>query len=254
MAPVSALADWFNVRPHELRRLGLGVACAFLVLTFAVLSRSLREAFFLTVFDIRRLPWMIFAVVGVGLPAVGQFGGMLTTNEPRLVVRNVGMVLAAGILPLAAFLPGSRIAVVIFYLWTAVGTLLITSGFWVVVSEQFPLRGAKRLFGLICAGGTAGAMGTGISLSWLTHQIDLAWLVVGATAVLVVFAVVLSLLPGATRRSSAEDDPETADKRREAALPLGQSARLVWSTDHLRVIAMVIFCATVITTLIDFQF
>jgi AAA family ATP:ADP antiporter len=254
MAPVSALADWFNVRPQELRQLGLGVACAFLALTFAVLSRSLREAFFLTVFDIRRLPWMIFAVVGVGLPVVGQFSRMLTIAEPRRVVRSVAIVLAAGILPLAAFLPGSRIAVVIFYILTAVGTLLVTSGFWVVVSEQFPLRGAKRLFGLISAGGTAGVMGTGISLSWLTNQIDLAWLVVGTTAVLAMFAAVLSLLPGARPPSPAKGDRETADRRREAYPQPGPSARLVWSTDHLRVIAMVIFCATVITTLVDFQF
>ena len=251
MAFASTFAEWFNIRPHEVRRLVLAVLCAFLILSFVILTRSLREAFFLTVFDIRRLPWMTAAVVVAGLPAIGQFSRLLSSSNPRNVVRAVVAVVAVGILPLVAFLPASRVAVVVFYLWTAVGTLLMTSGFWVVVSDQFPLRGAKRLYGLIGAGGTAGAMFTGVSLSWVTGRVHLDWLVVVAAGLLVAFMIVLSLLPKVEHRQAA---PVQADESDPDALHLVQSARLVWTTSLLRNIAFVIFFATLITTLVDYQF
>ena len=59
------------------------------------------------------------------------------------------------------------LSTVAFYVFTALGPLLLTSGLWVVTSERFALRDAKRLFGMIGAGGTLGAMLAGISLA---HQ------------------------------------------------------------------------------------
>jgi len=255
MTFVPALAEWFNIRPHELRPLGLAVACAFLILSFVVLSRSLREAFFLTAFDIRQLPWMIAAVVVGSLPAVSQFSRLLGRSDPRRVIRILVAAVAVGILPLGGWLPGSRTAVVVFYLWTAVGTLLVTSGFWVVVSDQFPLRGAKRLFGLIGAGGTAGAMVTGLSLSWVTGHVSLVGLVFVSAGLLGTFVAVLSLLPKVepAQTAPAHSEESGADPSGHA-LPLVQSIRLIWSRSHLRSIAFVVFCATMITTLVDFQF
>ncbi len=251
MSIASTLAEWFNVRPPELRKLGLAVLGAFLILSYVILTRSLREAFFLTLFEVKRLPWMIMTVVVCSLPAVGQFSRLLSISQPRHVVRILVAVQAGGLLPLVLFLPSSGVAVVLFYLWTALGALLLTSGFWVIVSDQFPLRGAKRLFGLIGAGGTAGAMLTGISLNWLTRYIDLAWLVVVSAGLLVAFTGALSLLVAGDHRPSAVAIPQDSARGK---LPILESARLVWNREQLRSIAFVIFCATVMTTLVDYQF
>ena len=66
----------------------------------------------------------------------------------------------------------TRVLIVLFYLWTALGILLISSGFWVVTSELFAVRSAKRLFGLISAGGTLGAMTMGLSLNHGVSIVD----------------------------------------------------------------------------------
>lgn len=250
MAIPSAIAEWFNVRPQEQRPLALSFLGAFLLLSFVILTRSLREAFFLTTFDIERLPLMVAAVVVAGLPAIGQFSRLLGIVDPRRVVLALTAGLGFGVLLLLAVLPDSPWAVVVFFLWTAVGALLLTSGFWVLVSEQFPLRGAKRLFGLIGAGGTAGAMLAGVSLNWITGQVELVWLVAASAGLLLALFAALALLPRVAQRPPVEE-PAAQDGPR---LPLLQSLRMIRGNRQLRLIAVVVFCSTLITTLVDYQF
>ena len=58
----------------------------------------------------------------------------------------------------------TQAAIIIFYLWTSLATLLLTAVFWIVTTDYFVLREAKRLFGFITAGGTLGAMAAGLSV------------------------------------------------------------------------------------------
>jgi hypothetical protein len=132
------------------------------------------------------------------------------------------------------------------YIWTAIGSLLMASGFWMVAAELFPLRGAKRLFSLISAGGTLGAMLTGLSLSWLTRQVELDLLVLLSGLPPLLFVLLIYLLPGA----ESEPPPLAATK----GPPLLEAARTTWRRKHLRLMAGIIFTATTLMTLVDFQF
>jgi hypothetical protein len=118
----------------------------------------------------------------------------------------------------------------------------------VVVADSFPVRGAKRLFGLISAGGTAGAMTMGLSLSWLTDRIDLIWLIPLLIVLVILFFLVQAAMPR-SRDSSHEAD----DVKPEWISPRG-NIQLIWNSPHLRTIALIVFIATAATTLIDYQF
>jgi hypothetical protein len=154
---------------------------------------------------------------------------------------------------------------VLFYLWTALATLLLTSGFWLVTAELFPLRGAKRLFGLVGAGGTAGAMLAGNGAGWLTERLGFGPLVPGLAALVLVFLAVQAMLPGepgapTPRQGGAgEDDPGRGGADRGGgAGSVGSGIReglgLVWRDRHLRLVAGVVFAATVASVLVDYQF
>ena len=58
MTPAARLAEWLDVRPNEIRLVVLAFAGAFLMMAFVVLSRALREAFFLEIFDASSLPYV----------------------------------------------------------------------------------------------------------------------------------------------------------------------------------------------------
>jgi ATP/ADP translocase len=241
------IAAWLDVRPNEVRTVSLSSLGAFLAMSFLVLARSLREALYLTAFDVETLPYITAAVAILSVPTVALFARALARHSPGRVLRVLLLVLAAGLAVLWPLATRLDSAVVAFYLWTTLGTLLLTSGFWVVISEQFPLRGAKRLFGLIGAGGTAGAMVMGSALVWLTRTAKFSWLIPGLIGLLVLFAITQQFMP----RPEATTVPEGG---RASNSSTADSLAAVWRSPHLQTVAMIVFAVGVATTLLDYQF
>lgn len=237
------------MRPGEGRLLWLAALGAFLVLAALTLGKALREALYLGAFPVDSLPTITAAYAALSLPAVLLFTRLLAGRSPRRVLAGGVLVLAAGLALLWLLAQRGvawRALVIGFYLWTAVGILLLASGFWVVVAELFPLRGAKRLFGLISAGGTAGAMTMGLSLGRLTEHFALLALLPLLVGLLLALWVLLRLLP----TEAAAAAPPAAAARGSARESLG----LVWTNGHLRGLALMIAAAAAASTLIDFQF
>ncbi len=241
------IAAWLDVRPHEVRTVSLSFLGAFLVMAFLVLARSLREALYLTSFPVETLPYITAAVAVLSVPTVGLFIRLISRYHPKRIFAAVIAVVGAGLLLLWPVASGHDAAVVAFYLWTALGTLLITSGFWIVIADFFPVRGAKRLYGLIGAGGTAGAMVMGNSLVWLTRQIELSWLIPGLISLLVLLLLAQRLLPQSEAGPSPLDDEE-------AETSMGSSLSLIRGSPHLKTVAAIVFIVAVATTLLDYQF
>jgi ATP/ADP translocase len=246
MSPPRKIIEWLDIRPSEVRSFALSFAGAFFLVAFMVLGRSLREAFYLASFGIKTLPYITAAAAALSIPAVGAFTRLLVLHSPQRALRELQLCLAAGLLLVSPFVSHSASAVIIFYLWTALGTLVLTSGFWIVTAEIFAIRGAKRLFGLIGAGGTAGAMLTGNSLTWFTRHGELRFLVPGLIGLLVLFTVTHSLLPKREKTAAAAAEPP--------GLTVPESGRLVWRESHLRTLALIVMAGTVASTLIDYQF
>jgi ATP/ADP translocase len=245
------MPGWLDVRPDEVRPVTLSFLGAFLVIAFLVLARSLRESIYITVFPVESLPYVVGTVALASVPTVGIFARQLSRHEPRRVLLGTVVLMAAGLAVLWPFATRLPVAVVAFYMWTALGALLLTSGFWIVTSEYFPVRGAKRLYGLIGAGGTAGAMVMGNSISWLLGRVSIASLIPALIALLVAFLVVQSLLP-AMAGGQPGDDVRDAGEARPSAIREGLT--LVWQTPHLRTIALIVASATLASTLVDYQF
>lgn len=243
---LNSLAQRFDIRPGEGRSLAFSAGGAFLMMAFLLLAKALREAIYLTQFAIETLPYITAAVVVCSVPAVGAFTRLLGHYPAQRVLRMVILIIAAGIALLGlgwVMLPPHRVMLVMFYLWTAVGTLLITSGFWILVGEHYGIRGAKRLYGLIGAGGTLGALTMGITLNWFTQRWDLIWLIPE-------LVLLLLLVLGCMTRLTGVGKPRAATTR----TPLRHTLNLVWGERHLRLIALIIFATTAAATLVDFQF
>jgi ATP/ADP translocase len=243
------LAVWLDIRPNEVRNVTLAFLGAFMVMSFVILARAIRDALYLSTYDVETLPYIIVTVSVLSIPIVGLFARLLSQHSPRKVLMALMAVLAAGLALLWPFVGRSELTgweIVAFYLWTALGTLLLTSGFWVVTSEYFAVRGAKRLFGLIGAGGTAGAMVAGNSLLWLS-RFGLPRLVLVLIGIIAVFFVIQSLLPPLRALDGQEAGERTKTSMRE-------SFALTLKTPHLRTIAGIVFAVAVATTLLDYQF
>ena len=243
------MTRWLDIRPEETHSLTLAVIGAFFIMAFVVLARSLREGLYLTCFAVETLPYITASVALLSLPAVEVFTRLLVRFPPRLVYKGVVLLVLAGLSLLWPSVESSPTVVILFYLWTALGTLLVTTGFWVVISDFFPVRGAKRLFGMIGAGGTAGVMIMGGCLHPLVHRLGITWLVGMLGVLLVAVLLVEMLLPALARepgQMASEDEPESAG--------LAEGFRLLLQNRHLGTVALIVFVATAASTLVDFQF
>jgi ATP/ADP translocase len=252
MAVRGRLAEWLDIRDSEFRILFLSVLGAFFIMSFAVMAGALREAFYLVHFDSDTLPYILYASLVVGLPAVAVFARLMARRVPRTVMRSVVATSCAGLLVVyvLVLLPGppldSRLASVLFYLWTVVAALLLTSGFWIIVSDVFAVREAKRLFGLISAGGAAGTMITGLSLSILLTRFQPLHLVPLLVAFLGLAQMTLELMPrDRLRRGRSEAGLDTQGRL--------DSLRTLTSNRHLRLIAGIVLLASTASYIVSWQ-
>ncbi|MBT8478975.1 MAG: hypothetical protein KJO06_08665 [Gemmatimonadetes bacterium] len=246
------LAEWLDIRASEFRILVLSVLGAFFIMGFAVMAGALREAFYLAYFGSDTLPYILYAGLVVGLPAVAVFSRLMVSRVPRMVMRSVVAVSCAGLLVVyvLVLLPGppldSRLASVVFYLWTVVAALLLTSGFWIIVSDVFAVREAKRLFGLISAGGAAGTLVTGVSLSMLLTRFQPVHLVPLLIAFLGLAQLTLELMPrDRLRRGRSEAVRDTRGRL--------ESLRTLTSNRHLRLIAGIVLLASAASYIVSWQ-
>lgn len=217
---------------------------AFLVMSFLVLARALREAAYLDLFDASTLPYVMGGVVALSFPAAGAFSKALEFVNPRRAMRALSLLLAVAVAAIWPFLTGSPVGVVAFYLVTAVGTVLLTSGFWLVVSEMLVVREAKRLFGLISAGGTLGVLVTGLAVGETVKHVDPSLLVPALVFLLLASAGLNEFVPR-DRMSRNPTGPTP---------PWTESAALIARDDHVRTLTLVVLLVAALGTIVDFQF
>ena len=241
------IEEWLNIRPGEGRLVFLSFSGAFLLMAFVVLARTLREALYLELFEAPTLPYVMGASVAAGLLAAAGFGRALVTRTPSSVLRSTVSLLGILLLAIWAVVDraGPGAAVVAFYLLTSVGALLVTSGFWLVVSETFVVREAKRLFGLVSAGGTLGWLVAAGSVQTLLGVARSRDLVLALVALLGLTLAVLSHFPERPGSPSAGTEPRPRP---------GEGLRLVATTPHVRLIAVIVLLVSAASAVIDYQF
>jgi AAA family ATP:ADP antiporter len=133
----------------------------------------------------------LFTAVFVTMLVVAPVFGWLTRTFPRrrLLPWLYGFFVANLLGFYAAFDPGgaqSGLVARVFFVWVSVFNLFAVSVFWSLMADLFDTVQAKRLYGFIAAGGTAGAL-TGPALTALFVVL------VGAKGMLLVSAAFLGV-------------------------------------------------------------
>ncbi|TFG66362.1 MAG: hypothetical protein E4H28_02185 [Gemmatimonadales bacterium] len=238
------LSEWLGIRENEVGIVAVSFAGAFLVMSFVGLSATLRETTYQAEIGTSNLSYVRAGVVFLGISAAVLFSRTLGLVEPRRAMRVIALLLATGMAAIWPFLGSSKTAVVLFYLVTATGTVLLASGFWLVVSEMLVVREAKRLFGLISAGGTLGLLVTGLAGALIAKQVETATFVPALVVILIAYAGLNEFVPR-TRISCTPIAPNVR---------WNDSIALIFSRPHLRTLTAIVFLAAVISMLIDYQF
>lgn len=231
-------------QPHERVALASAFAYFFLLLAGYYLLRPVRDALAVEA-GTQALQWLFTATFVTMLVLVPVFG-WLCARLPRLVLLPV--VYAFFALNLAGFalaLDGR-----VFFVWLSVFNLFVVSTFWSFMADLFDAEQAGRLYGVIAAGGSCGAIAGPLLATALVGTI-------GTRGLLLVAALCLVLAVGCVLALGrwARAHPRRGDPPPEA--PIGGSVlegvRAALGSPFLLAICGYLFCYTALSTALYFQ-
>ena len=198
----------------------------------------------------------VFGIVFlVMLAAVPLFGWVVTAFSRRRTVPIVYLFFALNLVGYWTLLHDgneSHAVAKSFFVWVSVFNLFVVSLFWSVMASVWSGGQAKRLFGIIAAGGTSGAMAGPLLAQSLVHAL-------GPANLLLISAAFLCLaLVAAARLATLVHDGAGADAHETARPPVTlasvcEGAVKVWQSPYLFRIAVWVLLANLISTYFYFE-
>jgi ATP:ADP antiporter, AAA family len=233
------------------RSIAKAMACAAIVTAQLVSGKATRDALFLASLDFTALPTMLVAASVVSILLVG-----LNSRGSRWV-RPAVLVPASSILSGFFFLAEwaltsrapSSAAIMIYFHVSAAGPLLL-SGFWLVATERFDPRTARKRFGQIAGAGTFG----GLVSALLAERVAVT---MGAEAMLPFLAafnfasawLVWRLADSSERMAKPASMPRT-----RLVSPARTGRQVLAASPYLRNLAALVLLGTTSAALVDYLF
>lgn len=188
----------------------------------------------------------LFTVVFVVMLLLVPLFGFVATRFPRRYVLPAMYAFFTSNLVIFWFVmktaPGNTAAQATFFVWGSVFNLFVVSLFWSLMSELWSHEAAKRLYGFISAGGTAGALAGPLLTQGLVRIFEPVDLML-VSAALLAGALAASLL---LRRLKPPE--ETAGEMEPAGGGILDGAIKVFTMPMFARVALFIFIANVIGT------
>jgi AAA family ATP:ADP antiporter len=259
MASTSALharlGRLVQVAPHEAPALLWSFAYFFALLCGYYILRPMRDAMGIAG-GVEQLHWLFTGTFLAMLAAVPLFGWVTSRDPRRRFVPYVYLFFVANLLLFWALFRalGEHVHVArAFFVWTSVFNLFVVSVFWSFMADLWTNAQAKRLFGFVAAGGTAGALAGPVIAAALARPL-------GTESLLLVSSGFLGLAVLCVNRLvawSARHGEKPAAQRAAEARPLGggvvAAIPLVLRSPYLVGIAVFMLLFTSASTVLYFQ-
>ena len=210
------LAQSTQILPHERRAVMLAFACNFLLLASYYILRPVRDTV-ATVFGADQLQ-LLFTGTFIGtLIAAPIYAWLAARVRLNRLLPGVFWFWLANVLlfqVLFKLAPENRWIGAAYYVWFSVINLFMISVFWTLMSDLFSASQATRLFALIAAGGSVGAIAGPLVVRLAVNALGLdGMLVIAAVGFLAVIILVHLLMreKERLRRLGEGGQPTTLD-------------------------------------------
>ena len=236
-----------GVRPSAV---ATAMVCSGVVTAQFIAGKATRDALYLANHDVTTLPTMVMVTSAVSILLVVGSSQALRRLKPRAFVAiafaaSAGLLLAEwALLSVAA----KAAAVAVYLQISGVGPML-GSGFWLIASERFDPRTAKRHFGQITGAGTLGGLAGGLLSERVAAGLDIS-------AMLPILAV-LNLACAWLVWRLADSGPRTRSRPVDIAPELSSAPprsglRVLADARYLRNLAALVLLGTAGAALMDY--
>ncbi len=242
-----------GVRRDEFVPVALSALYFFCLLCSYYVLRPVRDEMGIQA-GVEHLQWTFTATFVAMLAVVPVFGWAVRRFPLRGLLPGVYLVFAAQLVAFYALMESGaerRWVAQAFFVWVSVFNLFVVSVFWSFMADLWDSAQAKRLFGLIAAGGSLGAVsGPLITVTLATRLGPEPLLLVSAAFLAGALAALAALLRFAESRSAG-----AAGRRHDQPIGGGVFAgvRLAATSPYLLGIGLYIVLFTTLSTFLYFE-
>jgi ATP/ADP translocase/CRP-like cAMP-binding protein/HEAT repeat protein len=224
---------------------------SFLAMTAYNIVQPITRSRFISSLGSDNIPYVLLVsafIVGLIMQGYSRLGSLLP-GRWVIPVTQAGMV-ALLVFFWVMFALGLEWIDVAFYLFGQIYGILLISQFWTLANLIYDARAAKRLFGFIGGGATAGgAFGASISAFFAQEVGSRQLVLVSAVALGVCAALVVVII----RRAGAVELVGLESAGEEKGVGGGEALRMLRESKHLQVIALTIALMSIGAGIIDQQ-
>jgi ATP:ADP antiporter, AAA family len=228
------------------------VVCAGAVSAQFIAGKATRDALYLAHLDVTTLPAMVMAAAGFSLLLVGLSSSLLRRVPPATVIPWAFVVSAVLLLVQWGLLSvAPAVAAQLVYLQISGLGPMLGSGFWLIATERFDPRTARRHFARIAGIGTLSGLGAALVAERVA-------VLAGLGAMLPLLAMLNLVCAWQVARLARAGEP--AERPVPAAHPdlLAESprsgVRVLAGTPYLRALAALVLFGTIGAALVDYLF
>ncbi len=248
------MRSWLNrilkTEPHELPALLWAFFYFFCLLCSYYILRPVRDEMGIQG-GVDKLQWLFSATFVAMLIAV-PFFGFLSARFPRQrLIPFVYYFFAANLLLFFVLMQNAADKVVIarsFFVWVSVFNLFVISVFWSFMADIFSNEQARRLFGVVAAGGSTGAIVGPLITSLFVGKIGTSFLLLFSIGFLLLSTLAVAKLSGWAKIHSVSQ---------KEAPPIGGSIwagiKLTFKSPYLIGTSVYLLFLTLLATLIYFE-
>lgn len=247
------LARTLGIEPGEAVAVAWSFTYFFCILSAYFVLRSVRDAMAIAN-GVQNIPWLFTGTFALMLLATPVFGWVTSKYPRRVFLPWIYYFFVANILIFYAVFSYAHHFELnqvwvgrAFFVWLSVFNLFVVSVFWSFMADIYSKEQSRRLFGVIAAGGSAGALVGPTITSLLVIPIGFRNLL-PLSALLLLFAVYCVYRLRDWVRQQQADAQNTAASIITSKSALGGSAwagaRLVLTKRYYSAIAIAMICAT----------
>jgi len=243
------------IEPYEMKAVILSfIYFAFLMASYFIL-RPVRDAMG-TVYGVSHLQELFTGTFVVSFLVAPVYAGLASRIKLSNFLPWVYGFIALTMLvfyALFARVAHDRWVAAAFYVWVSTFNILTISVFWSLMADTFSRTQAKRLFGVVAAGGTLGTVAGPAITTLFVHLVGTNTLLLISAGGFVVTACLVRLLEREKQKLRAMGDAqETTLDRKLAGNPF-DGFSLLFKSRYLLLLSLFLLLMTWISTIVYFQ-
>jgi AAA family ATP:ADP antiporter len=248
-----------DIRPREVEPTFLFFSFWFIVILVFQILRPLKKGLFVDALGAKTELYAKLANIGVAILLMVIFTALYNRLGTR---RMITVLCAAFVLSLAGFSmafagdkPGELLTWSFYLFGDGWSTLWVTT-FWAYLNELTQTDQAKRLYGIIGAGGVIGGLVGPLAVWQLVRPLGAPVLLAGSA----VATAIIGVLIWRTERIASRPDSSIGRREKAAAQPAKaanpaiEGGKLVARSRYLLAITAIVFLYEVVSQILDYQY